>query len=92
MEVCVTDKEKIKNDDYRDMEMKKSIKEISRSVVKSDHEIKVSGAAKYIADIKFENALSAKTLRSEKAKAKIKSITVPPLNEGYYVVQGSDVP
>lgn len=72
--------------------METCIEDISRSVIKSDHEIKVSGSAKYIADIKFENCLYAKTLRSEKAKAEIKSISIPPLKEGYYVIQGSDVP
>lgn len=72
--------------------MEACIKDISRSVVKSDHEIKVSGSAKYIADIKFENCLHAKTLRSEKAKAKIKNISIPPLKEDYYIIQGSDVP
>lgn len=68
------------------------LKDISQSVVKSDHKIKVSGSARYIADIKFENCLYAKTFRSEKAMAKIKNIHVPILKDGYYVVQGKDVP
>lgn len=65
---------------------------IRKSVVKVDHKVKVDGSAKYIADIKFENSLYAKTLRSEKAKAIIKNIIIPKLKEGYYVVEGKDVP
>lgn len=65
---------------------------IRKSVIKADHKIKVDGSAKYIADIKFENSLHAKTLRSEKAKAVIKSIDIPELKDGYYVVEGKDVP
>jgi len=65
---------------------------IRKSVIKADHEIKVDGSAKYIADIKFNNSLHAKTLRSEKAKALIKNISIPKLKEGYYVVEGKDVP
>ena len=65
---------------------------IRKSVVKADHKIKVDGSAKYIADIKFNNRLHAKTLRSEKAKAIIKSILIPDLKDGYYVVEGKDVP
>lgn len=65
---------------------------IRKSVIKADHKIKVDGSAKYIADIKFENSLYAKTLRSEKAKAVIKSIIIPELKDGYYIVEGKDVP
>ncbi|MDS0524611.1 xanthine dehydrogenase family protein molybdopterin-binding subunit [Clostridium sp. SHJSY1] len=65
---------------------------IRKSVKKSDHQIKVQGEAKYIADIKFKDSLFAKTLRSEKAKAAIKNIIIPNLKDGYFVVQGEDVP
>lgn len=65
---------------------------IRKSVIKADHKVKVDGSAKYISDIKFENSLYAKTLRSEKAKAIIKNIVIPNLKEGYYVVEGKDVP
>lgn len=66
--------------------------DIRKPVIKSDHKIKVDGSAKYIADIKFKDSLYAKTLRSEKAKAVIKNITIPKLKDGYYVIQGNDVP
>lgn len=72
--------------------MKACESNISQSVIKTDHKIKVDGSAKYIADIKFNDSLHAKTLRSEKAKALIKNIFIPPLNDGYYIVQGKDVP
>lgn len=67
-------------------------KNISTSVIKSDHKIKVDGSAKYIADIKIKGMLQAKTLRSEKARAIIKSITFPKLKEGYFIIEGKDVP
>lgn len=66
--------------------------DIRKSVIKADHNIKVDGSAKYIGDIKFKNSLHAKTLRSEKAKAKIKNIIIPKLKDGYYVIEGKDVP
>ncbi|MCE5219888.1 MAG: xanthine dehydrogenase family protein molybdopterin-binding subunit [Clostridium sp.] len=65
---------------------------IRKSVIKADHKIKVDGSAKYISDLKFKNSLYAKTLRSEKAKAIIKNIIIPELKDGYYVVEGKDVP
>ena len=65
---------------------------IRKSVIKADHKIKVDGSAKYIADIKFKNSLYAKTLRSEKSKAVIKRIFIPELKDGYYIVEGKDVP
>ena len=68
------------------------MEDIRKSVIKADHKIKVDGSIKYIADIKFKDSLYAKTLRSEKAKAVIKNIIIPKLREGYYIVEGKDVP
>ncbi|MFT8347946.1 xanthine dehydrogenase family protein molybdopterin-binding subunit [Clostridium saccharoperbutylacetonicum] len=65
---------------------------IRKSVIKADHKIKVDGSAKYISDIKFNDSLYAKTLRSEKPKAVIKNIVIPDLKDGYFVVEGKDVP
>lgn len=65
---------------------------ISTSVTKSDHRIKFDGSAKYIADIKLRDMLQAKTLRSEKSSATIKSINIPKLKEGYFIIEGKDVP
>lgn len=65
---------------------------IRKPVIKADHKIKVDGSAKYISDIKFKDSLYAKTLRSEKAKAVIINIVIPELKDGYFVVEGKDVP
>lgn len=65
---------------------------ISKSVRRVDALDKCSGSARYVADLKFDGMLYAKTLRSTKPRAKIISIRIPPLPEGYCVVDKSDVP
>lgn len=65
---------------------------IGNSVVKKDHEEKVTGTAKYVADFPTEGILHGKFLRSTIAHAKIKNITLPELPEGYIVVDKNDVP
>lgn len=68
------------------------IEEISKPVNRMDVADKISGVTQYLADMNFENCLYAKTLRSIKARAKIVSITLPEVPEGYYVVDKNDVP
>ena len=68
------------------------VAEISEPVVKLDHNIKVRGQAVYLADHPMEGVLFGKTLRSNRAYAKILSVAVPPLPEGYVVVDWQDVP
>ncbi len=63
---------------------------IGSSVTKKDHKEKTDGSAKYIADMHFDNLLHAAILRSTKACAKIMSIRIPELEEGYYIVDGKD--
>ena len=47
----------------------------------------------YIQQIgRFKDSLYAKTLRSQKAKAVIKNIIIPEIKEGYFIVEGKDVP
>ncbi len=53
---------------------------------------KSSGVAQYIADIPFEDILFAKTLRSTRPRATIKSIHLPDLPEGYLIVDRNDAP
>lgn len=65
---------------------------ISSPVTKKDHTEKMNGSAVYIADMPADNLLHGKMLRSEKAYAKIKAIRLPPLEEGYFVVDYRDVP
>ncbi|WP_070001096.1 xanthine dehydrogenase family protein molybdopterin-binding subunit [Cellulosilyticum sp. I15G10I2] len=64
---------------------------ISQSVIKKDHDEKVSGSIKYIADIILPDMLYAKTLRSKKARAAINQVNIPPLKEGYFIIDHLDV-
>lgn len=64
---------------------------ISTPITKTDHRTKAEGSIKYTADLKWEDMLYAKTLRSTKTRAYIKSISKPQLPEGYYIVDYTDV-
>jgi CO/xanthine dehydrogenase Mo-binding subunit len=68
------------------------MKNISESVKKKDHEIKTSGSAVYLADMKFENLLYGKVIRATISKGKIKTISLPEIPENYYVVDAKDIP
>ena len=65
---------------------------ISKSIPKQDTAGKTSGDALYISDVKIEGMLHAKTLRSTRTHAKIKEIKIPPLPDGYYIVDHNDIP
>jgi len=65
---------------------------IGKPVKRVDAAEKIGGQAKYLADIEFEDMLYARTFRSTKARAKIISIDIPQLPNGYYIVDRSDVP
>lgn len=67
-------------------------KPISTSILRVDSRKKLRGEAEYISDWNFENVLYAKTLRSTKPKAKIVSIEIPEIPEGYFIVDKNDVP
>lgn len=64
---------------------------ISTSINRFDVKEKISGEAKYVSDIKLENSLYAKTLRSTKARAKIVNIKYPTMPEGYFIVDKNDI-
>ncbi len=64
---------------------------IGKPVKRFDFDAKVEGRAKYCSDIHFENRLYAKTLRSEISRAKITSIIIPEMPEGYFIVDHRDV-
>lgn len=68
------------------------MKDISCSIHKVDNEEKMSGSAKYIADIKMDGMLYAMVKRSEIAKGQISRISYPSLPEGYYIVDYHDIP
>lgn len=65
---------------------------IAKPVIKVDHNEKMSGQAVYIADMQMEGALFAKALRSSKPHARITNITLPLMEEGYTVVDHTDIP
>jgi len=67
-------------------------KQISKSILRVDSKKKLRGEAEYISDWTFETMLYAKTLRSEKPRAKILSIKLPEIPEGYFIVDKNDVP
>ena len=66
--------------------------EISGSVVKIDHGPKMRGEARYVADYPTEGVLTGKTLRADRARAKILAVHVPELPDGYVVADWRDVP
>lgn len=65
---------------------------ISKSILRVDSRKKIRGEAQYISDWKFNNMLFAKTVRSTKAKAKILSIKLPEMPDGFFIVDKNDVP
>ena len=68
------------------------MKPITAPVKRLDFDEKVTGAAQYCADLKFEGMLYAKTLRSEKPRAWLRSVRVPKLPAEYQVVDWRDIP
>lgn len=65
---------------------------ISQSVVKKDHEPKITGTSTYVGDYDNEGVLTGKLLRSALARARVVSVKVPDLPDGYFYVDSSDVP
>lgn len=65
---------------------------ISKPVKRMDVAEKIGGSACYIGDMKLENMLYARTLRSTEARARIVSVKYPQMPEGYFAVDKKDVP
>lgn len=65
---------------------------ISNPVKRFDFDDKVSGKACYCADLELENMLYARTLRSDRPRARITGIRIPTLPDGYFIVDKSDLP
>jgi CO/xanthine dehydrogenase Mo-binding subunit len=65
---------------------------ISHPIRRFDFDDKISGKASYCADVRHDGMLYARTLRSTRARARILSIHIPPLPEGYYTVDAADIP
>lgn len=68
------------------------MKNISESIKKTDSDEKISGNAKYVADIKMDGMLHSVSLRSKIAKGKIREIIFPEIPEDYYIVSHQDIP
>ncbi len=68
------------------------MRNISEAIKRFDFDEKIEGRAQYAADLKDQQMLYVKTLRSEKARAKIMSIKYPPLSPGYFIVDYRDIP
>ena len=68
------------------------MEKISQSVVKKDHEPKMSGRSVYVGDYAGDGILTGKFLRSKLARAKLLGVEIPELPEGYYYVDRNDVP
>ena len=68
------------------------MKDISKSIFKTDGDEKISGQAKYVADIKLPDMQHALTKRSSIVCGEIKNIEYPTIPEGYFIVDHRDVP
>ncbi|MPM29607.1 putative xanthine dehydrogenase subunit D [bioreactor metagenome] len=68
------------------------MEKISQSVVKKDHEPKMSGRSLYVGDYPNDGILTGKFLRSKLARARLLGVELPTLPEGYYYVDKNDVP
>ena len=64
---------------------------IDTSQRRTDFDEKADGSARYCADINLPGMLHARTLRSTMPRAKILSVSLPPLPEGYIVVDHRDI-
>ncbi len=61
-------------------------------IIKESLEDKITGEATYTDDIRMDNLLHGRTLRSTIAYGKILSIHYPTLPSGYYIVDRDDIP
>jgi len=68
------------------------MKSISKSIPKIDHLKKISGNAKYIADLPTKDVYFGKLVRSNVARAKLGGIQLPPLPKEYFFYGAPDVP
>ena len=72
------------------------MEKISQSVVKKDHAPKIEGRSVYVADYTTAKdgrpILTGKLLHAKVARAKVLSVEVPELPEGYLYVDARDVP
>jgi CO/xanthine dehydrogenase Mo-binding subunit len=67
------------------------MKQISKSIPKRDHREKTRGAVRYICDYPSDGILFAKFLRSTVPRARVLSVKLPDLPQGYTYVDKNDV-
>jgi CO/xanthine dehydrogenase Mo-binding subunit len=65
---------------------------IRRSMPKVDNKDKLSGQAKYVNDYLLDEIYYAKTVRSIHPHANIISIKIPPLEDGYFIIDHTHIP
>ena len=65
---------------------------IGDPIIRVDALEKCAGRIRYVADLPFENVIHAITIRSERPRARISAIRIPPLPDGYFTVDKDDVP
>lgn len=72
------------------------MKEICNSIKKKDHDSKIEGWSEYVDDYNLsargKSILCGKLVHSTLAKARVLNVNLPPLPEGYWYVDASDVP
>lgn len=66
--------------------------QISNPVRRYDFDDKIQGKATYTADLWGENKLFVKIFRSDRQRAKILEIKVPPLPPGYQIINYQQIP
>ena len=65
---------------------------ISQAVERVDNRAKTSGQARFLTDLPCAGMLHGRVLRSERPRARLTDISLPPLPAGYRVVSADDVP
>lgn len=72
------------------------MKEISNSIKKKDHDMKIEGWSVYVADYdltsKGKKILCGRLIHSTVARARVLEVKLPELPDGYWYVDASDVP
>ncbi len=66
--------------------------DISKSIKKTDSDEKISGQARYVADIQMDGMYHAITLRSTIRCGRINNIQIPPLPKDYHIIAAKDIP
>ncbi len=65
---------------------------ISTPIKRFDFDDKISGQARYCADIILPGMLYARTVRADRPRARIGAIGIPSLPSGYYIIDHRDIP